>query len=46
MEKQGRKDESAWVYQQALAADGLSPKAKEYIKTRLQALQGPGSAVK
>jgi tetratricopeptide (TPR) repeat protein len=44
-EKQGRKDETARVYQQALAVEGLSPKAKEYFKTRLQALQGPDRVV-
>ena len=45
-EKQGRKDETVKVYQQALAVEGLSPKAKEYFKTRLKALQSPETVVK
>lgn len=40
-EKQGKKAQAVKVYQQALAVEGISPKAKEYIKTRLEAVQGP-----
>jgi Tfp pilus assembly protein PilF len=35
-EKQGENAKVADVYQRALALEGLSPKAKEYIKTRLE----------
>jgi tetratricopeptide (TPR) repeat protein len=40
-EKQGNKDEVVKVYRQALAVEGMSPKAKEYFKTRLDAVQTP-----
>jgi tetratricopeptide (TPR) repeat protein len=43
-EKQGKKGEVVKVYKRALAVDGLSPKAKEYIKTRLDAVQGQEKA--
>ena len=39
-EKQGKKDEAASVYQRALAVERMSPKAREYIKSRLDAVQG------
>jgi tetratricopeptide (TPR) repeat protein len=40
-EKQANKEQAVNIYQQALAVDGLSPKAKEYIKARLEKMQGP-----
>ncbi len=39
-EKQGKKGEAVKVYKRAMAVEGLSPKAKEYIKSRLEAVQG------
>ena len=39
-EKQGNKGEVVKVYKRALAVEGMSPKAKEYIKSRLVATQG------
>jgi predicted Zn-dependent protease len=43
-EKQGEKDKAAKVYQQALAVEGISPKAREFIKLRLETVQGPDKA--
>ena len=39
-EKQGKLNESMKVCNRALAEQGVSPKAKEYIKSRLKAAQG------
>ena len=39
--KQGKKDIAVKVYQRALAVEGMSPKAKEYIKSQLEKVQGP-----
>jgi Tfp pilus assembly protein PilF len=39
-EKQRKKAQAVKVYQQALAVEGMSAKAKEYIKSRLEAVQG------
>jgi len=36
-EKQGEKDKAVKVYKQALAVEGISPKAKEFINARLEA---------
>ena len=38
-EQQGKKDEAVKVYKRALAEQGISPKAKEYIKSRLEAVK-------
>jgi predicted Zn-dependent protease len=40
-EKQGEKAKGTDVYQRALAVEGLSPKAREYIKAQLAKAQGP-----
>ena len=36
--QQGKKDEAVKVYNRALAVEGISPKAREYIKSRLEAM--------
>jgi tetratricopeptide (TPR) repeat protein len=41
-EKRGRKDDAVKVYQQALAVEGITPKAKEFIRAQLGKVQGPG----
>ena len=38
-EQQGKKDEAAKVYNRALAEQGISPKAKAYIQSRLEAVK-------
>jgi tetratricopeptide (TPR) repeat protein len=43
-EKQANKEQAVKIYQQALAVDGLSPKAKEYIKAQVEKMQGPARA--
>jgi len=43
-EQQGNKTEAVKVYNRALAVEGLSPKAKEYMKSRLEVLQGKGNS--
>ena len=42
MNSRGKKDEAVKVYQQALAVEGISPKAKEFIKAQLEKVQDPG----
>jgi len=39
--QQGQKAQVVKVYQQALAVEGIAPKAKEFIKSRLDKLQSP-----
>ena len=36
--QQGEKEKIVKVYNRALAAEGMSPKAKEFIKSRLEAV--------
>jgi tetratricopeptide (TPR) repeat protein len=43
-EKQGKKGEAVKVYKRAMAVEGLSPKAKEYIKAQLDKVQGQEKA--
>jgi predicted negative regulator of RcsB-dependent stress response len=38
-EQQGKKAEVVKVYNRALAVEGVAPKAKEYIKSRLDAIK-------
>ena len=40
-EKQEKVEQSVKVYRQALAVEGISPKAKEYIKSQLEAMRDP-----
>jgi len=40
--QQGQKEKAVKVYQQALAVEGISPKAKEFIRAQLEKVQDPG----